>query len=173
MSAGLLRRVHSSGRLQTGSVQAGAGGRVTVRVTGAIPRLGAAAGPRAGARGRVPAPLGQGLCTHRVKAQPRAAGSGKALTSWGVPGSQLQTEPGQLGAAQAPEGPWAPASPPSGRDGGLEGAPLAERPVPGLGPHAAAFPGPEPPAPALRGGRPGPVGAGVAAPEPINRGHLL
>lgn len=108
------------------------------------------------------------LYTQRVRAQTRAARSRKALTSPGVPGSPLQPQPGQLGAAQAPAGPWAPASAPQGRDGGLEGAPLAGRPVPGLGPHAAAFPGSEPPPqPSAAGdpGRWGPSGAGGSGPR--------
>ena len=68
---------------------------------------------------------------------------GKDLASRGLPGSQLQPRAGQLGAAQTPEGPWAPASPPRGRDGCLAGAPLAWRLVPALDPHAAAFLGRE------------------------------
>lgn len=73
-------------------------------------------------------------------------GGDKDLTSWGAPhppGASSSSRPGQLNAAQTPEGPWAPASRsarPGGHDGCLAGAPLARRLVPGLGLHAAALP---------------------------------
>ena len=65
------------------------------------------------------------------------------MTSRGVPGSQLQPQPQACSAGRGPNpgGPVGAGLRPEGRDGGLAGAPLAGRPVPGLGPHAAGIRG--------------------------------